>query len=128
MKCPCGYDCFNCMQSDCVVSSFPKSQLRESDRIDLQVLRDTGRIRFRAAARRFKPFRGRPGTYYAAHRQERLQYGIDYYYRNRHRCLRYALAYYWAHHLDKMQYQRAYYYRQVAAQRFAPSLDAGEGL
>lgn len=89
MWCTYGYDCFNCPASDCFVDYFPRKVTRESDLIDLAVLRENRKNRFRPR-KQFRPFRGCPGTYYALHREERLSYQHQYYRDNRQRLLAYA--------------------------------------
>ena len=90
MRCTYGYDCFNCPASDCFVDYFPRKVTRESDLIDLAVLRENRKNRFRPR-KKFKLFRGRPGTYYALHREERLSYQHQYYLDNRQRLHQYYL-------------------------------------
>ena len=67
---------------------FPRKVTRESDLIDLAVLRER-KHRFRQR-KKFKPFRGCPGTYYALHREERLSYQHQYY-RDKRQRLRFGL-------------------------------------
>lgn len=116
LLCPFAYDCFSCPARDCIADYFPRRETRQSDVLDLAILRENRKIRFRPRLR-FKPFRGRPGTYYALHRDERLSYQHGYYLANRDRLRLYGLFYYRLHRSVRLNYQLAYYRSKVGFYR-----------